>query len=105
VHDHHPRGNRPEITVARERALRHIEHLLRRTRDLGTRLAGDEMDSCRHLSLIDALHFFTDAVARGDVFKFPQTSDLADYAVDQPPELRQLFPQCTLTIPASPAAR
>lgn len=89
-------NNRPEITVARERALRHIERQLRRARDLRTRLTGEEVNSFRHLSLIDALHFFTHAVARGDVFKLPQTSDLADYAADQLPTLRQLFPQCTL---------
>jgi len=89
-------NTRPEITVGREKALRHIERVLRRARDLRTGLTSDEVEDFRHLSLLDALHFFTHAVARGDLFKFPQTKDLADYAADQLATLSQLFPQCTL---------
>jgi hypothetical protein len=81
----------PEITVARERALHHVERVLRRARDLRILLTGDEVESFRHLSLIDALHFFTHAVARGDLFKLPQTNDLAEYAADHLATLRQLF--------------
>jgi len=89
-------NTRAEITVARERALRHIERVLRRARDLHIGLPREELEDFRHLSLIDALHFFTHAVARGDLLKFPQTSDLADYAADQLATLRLLFPDCKL---------
>jgi len=87
---------RSEITVAREQALLHIERHLRRTRDLGITLTHGEVQGFRHLSILDTLHFFTHAVARGDLARTRSSRDLAGYATDQLPLLRRLFPQCTL---------
>lgn len=89
-------NTRPEITIARERALHHIERHLRRMQNSGIALTHAEAEDFRHLSLLDVLHFLTHAAARGELSKMRSTRDLAAYMSDQLSTLQRLFPRCTL---------